>query len=197
MLSSITPLGERGRNNRWWLTVACLPRRLGRSVALLLGGVLGAARHRCFPARRWRRWARSRSAALAGLLVELRSAVSALPTNHRQVNERWLDDLSWLGLRPRLRVPARPRRGHDRHQRRDVPHVRRGVPRPLGPRRPGHRRSPSASSGRCRSCSPRRSAIRPACAACSRRNVDAAERARSARSRWAGAARSRGGNPSR
>jgi hypothetical protein len=89
MLSSITPLGERGRHNRWWLTVAALG--AGSAVGGAgLGAALGAL-GAWFP--------RSPETALAvlaglgalGLLADLGVAGMHLPTSHRQVDEGWLD----------------------------------------------------------------------------------------------------------
>ncbi len=90
MLSSITPLGERGRSNRWSLTV-------GAYVAgsllggALLGAALGAAGS-LLPGAPRIALAVLAVAALVGLVVELETTRLRLPTNHRQVNERWLDE---------------------------------------------------------------------------------------------------------
>ena len=84
MLSSIHPLGERARSNRWWLTVTAFT--VGSMTA---GGILGAA-----------------SAAVGALLLPTQSPVWVaatlavagvadltrvpVPWLHRQVNERWI-----------------------------------------------------------------------------------------------------------
>jgi hypothetical protein len=83
MLSSITPLGERGRQRRWGLTVTAYTVS-STLAAAALGGLLGA-----LPSP-------SPSTALAavavgcavGALLDLRPAW--LPTIHRQVDEDWL-----------------------------------------------------------------------------------------------------------
>ena len=90
MLSSITPLGERGRSNRWFVTVVAYIAASAFGGALL-GGVLGASRIVAPTGARCRaRGARGRRARRAH-----RRALGhafPLPTNHRQVNERWLDE---------------------------------------------------------------------------------------------------------
>jgi hypothetical protein len=88
MLASITPLGERGRHNRYPLTIAAF--LIGAAAAGALGGlVLGALG----------------ALILSGLTSALRLAVLALavavaigldargdvPGPRRQVNEQWLD----------------------------------------------------------------------------------------------------------
>ncbi len=89
MLSSITPLGERGRNNRWLLTVSSyiIGSCLGGALLGAFLGAIGAVVPRV-PRVALGVFA---VAALVGLLVE-RSGRVHLPTNHRQVNERWLDE---------------------------------------------------------------------------------------------------------
>ena len=90
MLSSITPLGERGRYNRWVVTVVAYiaassfgwraARRRPRGDRIVAPTV---TRCRARGAR-GRRARRTRRRALRH--------GSRLPTNHRQVNERWLDE---------------------------------------------------------------------------------------------------------
>ncbi len=87
MLGSITPLGERGRGSRWWLTVSA---DVVGSVAggALAGGVLGwigtaidlglAARLLVLGV-----------AALVGIAFDLQLGGLRLPTVHRQVEEEW------------------------------------------------------------------------------------------------------------
>src|SRR5687768_16280205 len=97
MLSSITPLGERGRDNRWWLTAAAY---ITGSIAggAAMGATLGAFGGLI-------RWATAgtdpfdgrlpvallAAVALLGVLVDLRVAGLRVPTINRQVDERWLD----------------------------------------------------------------------------------------------------------
>lgn len=90
MLSSITPLGERGRSNRWGLTVASYI--AGSTIGgALLGGALGGLGSLLPRAPRVALAVLS-LAAVAGLVLELGAAGSHLPSNHRQVSERWLDE---------------------------------------------------------------------------------------------------------
>ncbi|MFC8502116.1 hypothetical protein ACFUC1_07140 [Pedococcus sp. NPDC057267] len=92
MLSSISPLGERARNSRWWLTTtAYLVGSLAGGLALgglasLLGALVpGAARSSA--------WALGLVAALllVGLVLDLRGA-AAVPSWRRQVDIAWLDE---------------------------------------------------------------------------------------------------------
>jgi hypothetical protein len=90
MLTSITPLGERGRGNRWGMTtvaliLGCLA--AGSAVgglagglgAVLVGGIAVGARLALV------------AAALAiGLIADLGAYGARLPTVRRQVNEDWL-----------------------------------------------------------------------------------------------------------
>lgn len=90
MLSSITPLGERGRGSVWGVTVACfalastiaglaLGWALGSLGSLILEGVSGDARIGIL------------AIALAiGLALDLGFGGLRLPTVRRQVNENWL-----------------------------------------------------------------------------------------------------------
>jgi hypothetical protein len=92
MLASITPLGERGRHNRWATTVTAY---VGGSVVAAVGlgallGLLGSGvRFVAHPA----------PAVIGGLVVAVCGAAAAfdthrfglqIPTWHRQVNEDWL-----------------------------------------------------------------------------------------------------------
>lgn len=83
MLSSIHPLGERGRNNRWGLTVAAhmAGSWAGGVVAFTLAAALGLL----LPDNAV--WAAVAVAAVA-VVVEVRS--SRIPGPRRQVNEDWL-----------------------------------------------------------------------------------------------------------
>ncbi len=87
MLSSISPVGEHGRGQRWWLTVtaytvasvaagSAMGAGLGLLGGLLLGGTAEAVRLLALAA-----------VALVGLLVD---ATTGPPSLHRQVDERWL-----------------------------------------------------------------------------------------------------------
>jgi sulfite exporter TauE/SafE len=87
MLGSITPLGERGRGSRWWLTVSAYI--AGSLVGgALLGGLLGglgssvelasSARLLIFGV-----------GALVALAFDLGLGGIRLPTTHRQVEEAW------------------------------------------------------------------------------------------------------------
>jgi sulfite exporter TauE/SafE len=92
MLSSITPLGERGRGRRWATTAAAY---LSGSVAgaAVLGTALGALGS-LLPASirpgRPAGWVAIAIAAALGLVFELRLGGLALPTIRRQVNENWI-----------------------------------------------------------------------------------------------------------
>ena len=96
MLASITPLGERGRQSHWGVTMsafvlgataagAVAGAVLGAAGGLVLGGALGA---------------RERLAALTAALVvavALDVLPAAVPGPRRQVNERWLDQFrGWV-----------------------------------------------------------------------------------------------------
>ena len=91
MLTSISPLGERARASRWWLTTAAY---LIGSLAggLALGGLAGALGS--VVPERWRAapWALGLVAALlaVGLVLDLRPGGHALPSWRRQVDEQWL-----------------------------------------------------------------------------------------------------------
>jgi sulfite exporter TauE/SafE len=90
MLSSITPLGERGRNRTWGATAALYVTGSmlgGAALGGLLGG-LGAA-----VARLWRPapgWLALVVAAACLLAVAVDLGGLPLPTIQRQVNEDWL-----------------------------------------------------------------------------------------------------------
>ena len=92
MLSSISPLGERARNSRWWLTTtAYLVGSLAGGLALgALASLLGALAP---GAARSSAWALGLVAVLllVGLVLDLRGAAS-LPSWRRQVDVAWLDE---------------------------------------------------------------------------------------------------------
>jgi hypothetical protein len=90
MLSSITPLGERGRGSTWGVTVAAfalastlagaaLGWALGAIGSLVLGGVSEEARLAALAV-----------AVAIGLALDLGLGGLRLPTLRRQVNENWL-----------------------------------------------------------------------------------------------------------
>ena len=89
MLTSITPLGERGRASRWPVTVTAyvLGSAAGGAAVGALGGLLGAVLH----VRAWATVAYALLAVVAVLaaLVELR-VLPDPPTWRRQVDEDWL-----------------------------------------------------------------------------------------------------------
>lgn len=91
MLSSISPLGERARNSRWWVTVTAYG--LGSLLGGLTVGSLAAALGTLLPTA-WRAssWALGVVALLIviGLLLDLRLGRTRLPTWRRQVDEAWL-----------------------------------------------------------------------------------------------------------
>lgn len=90
MLSSISPLGERARHSRWWVTTSAY---LVGSLAggLALGGLAGLVGQVVPTAARTSHWSLGVLALLcfAGLVVDLRGAQS-VPSWRRQVDERWL-----------------------------------------------------------------------------------------------------------
>jgi predicted lipid-binding transport protein (Tim44 family) len=90
MLSSISPLGERARNSRWWLTTTAY--LLGSLAGGLALGALAATLGGLVPATvRASRWTLVVVAALlvVGLVVDLRNHRS-VPSWRRQVDEQWL-----------------------------------------------------------------------------------------------------------
>jgi hypothetical protein len=91
MLGSITPLGERGRNRRWGVTVAAY--LIGSTGGgLTIGGAAGAAGRALglgsVPASV--RLGVLALVVVVGLALDLRAAGLGLPTIHRQVNEDWM-----------------------------------------------------------------------------------------------------------
>ena len=92
MLTSISPLGERARASRWWLTttayvVSSLVGGLALGlVAALLGSLVPAA-WRSSPAA----YLLVAVALLVGLLLDSGVAGRRLPTWRRQVDRTWLD----------------------------------------------------------------------------------------------------------
>jgi hypothetical protein len=88
MLSSITPLGERGRNNKWWMTVSAFV--LGSLAGgLTVGAVAGAVGSLGDLTTSAKLLIAAIGAAVA-LMLELRVGGLRLPSTRRQVNENWL-----------------------------------------------------------------------------------------------------------
>jgi lipid-binding SYLF domain-containing protein len=90
MLSSISPLGERARHSRWWLTTTAY--LLGSLAGGLAVGALAALLGGLLPEPvRTSRWTLVVVAALlvVGLVLDLRNQRS-VPSWRRQVDEQWL-----------------------------------------------------------------------------------------------------------
>jgi hypothetical protein len=89
MLGSITPLGERGRGSRWWLTTTIY--FVGSSVAgFALGAALGVLGSALFGSVATApRLALLGVGVLVGLMLDLGAFGLRLPTVHRQVDEAW------------------------------------------------------------------------------------------------------------
>ena len=90
MLASITPLGERGRNNSYWFTAAWhIAGAVGGGAAIgTLAGAIGAVLQPSTVVAN----AGALVVALLALVFDLRVGGLRLPTVKRQVNERWLDE---------------------------------------------------------------------------------------------------------
>jgi sulfite exporter TauE/SafE len=90
MLSSITPLGERGRGRRWTTTATAylLGSVVGGSLLGLALGALGSL----LDVRTSIALAVIAGVALIGVLLDTKAGRVALPTVHRQVNETWLSE---------------------------------------------------------------------------------------------------------
>jgi hypothetical protein len=91
MLSSIHPLGERGRSNRWGITVTAHVIGAGAggaAVGVVLGALGAAVAALGVPARLSA--ALLVSCALVAMLVDARAWPQWLPRTRRQVDERWL-----------------------------------------------------------------------------------------------------------
>ena len=93
MLSTITPLAERGRGHRWWASATWYlagnvagGATLGAVLALLAAGV-----HALAPGATATTTTVVIAAGLTLLAAAAEAGVVALPIHHRQVNERWLD----------------------------------------------------------------------------------------------------------
>jgi hypothetical protein len=88
MLASITPLGERGRQSIWAVTVAAFA-LAAIAAAGLAGAVLGALGAAVLPAAADLRWAGLLVALVAALGLE--AAPRPVPGPRRQVDPGWLD----------------------------------------------------------------------------------------------------------
>ncbi len=91
MLSSITPLGERGRGNRWGTTVAWFVcgSTLGGAVLGLVLGSVGEVLGRQVPDRG--RLVVVAALAAMAMVVDIARRPRLLPSWRRQVDERWMD----------------------------------------------------------------------------------------------------------
>ena len=90
MLGSITPLGERGRGSRWWVTVSAY--LAGSLVGGAVAGGLLAALGLALGASGWSTSVRLAAIAIAlvfGLVLDLGVGGLRLPTIRRQVDEGW------------------------------------------------------------------------------------------------------------
>ncbi len=94
MLASITPLGERGRQMNWIVTVTAFA--LGATVAAAaLGAVLGLLGSLLAAIDERVRLAAFALAALAAFALD--AFLDKVPGPNRQVNERWLDEYrGWI-----------------------------------------------------------------------------------------------------
>lgn len=90
MLASISPVGEASRHQRWWLTATAytLASTAGGATTGVVLGTLGAGVTVAIPASA--RLGVLAAATAAGVTVDRRLVGTALPTRHRQVDERWL-----------------------------------------------------------------------------------------------------------
>ncbi len=95
MLASITPLGERGRQSKWAITVSAFV--IGATLAGAgFGALLGAGGEIAAGSASWRVRLAVLSAALV-VAVVLDVAPGRVPGPRRQVNERWLDEFrGWV-----------------------------------------------------------------------------------------------------
>ena len=95
MLASITPLGERGRRNRWELTVAAyeLGSLAGGAAMGVTFGALGLALRETLLSSTMGRAVLAAAVTVSALLLEVAHARGrlALPTVGRQVDKAWLD----------------------------------------------------------------------------------------------------------
>jgi hypothetical protein len=91
MLASITPLGERGRQARWGVTMSAF--LTGSTAAgAAAGAVIGGAGRIALPATLSAQARLALLAAVALLAAALDARPGLPPGPRRQVNERWLDE---------------------------------------------------------------------------------------------------------
>jgi hypothetical protein len=91
MLASITPLGERGRNASWSITVAAFA--IGATAAgAILGASLGAVGALVLPSGIGTETRLAVLAVALAVAVALDATARPVPGPRRQVNERWLDE---------------------------------------------------------------------------------------------------------
>lgn len=97
MLTSISPVGENSRNQRWWLTATAhvVGAAAGGAAVGLAVGSVGALALSSLPFAT--RLLLLVIIAMVGLVIDAGWSPVALPTIHRQVNERWLTELrGWI-----------------------------------------------------------------------------------------------------
>ena len=97
MLSSITPLGERGRGNRWGTTAAWFVAgaTLGGATLGAVLGLAGEGVERVVPLRG--RLVAIAVLALLAVAVDAARRPRLLPSWRRQVDERWMDEYrAWV-----------------------------------------------------------------------------------------------------
>jgi hypothetical protein len=93
MLSSIHPLGERARHNRWGVTVAvyCFGSTLGGAAGGAAISAVGAAIGMAWRPPAWLALGIVAAGCAAAAVADLSGPGWQLPSNHRQVNEDWLN----------------------------------------------------------------------------------------------------------
>ena len=97
MLSSITPLGERGRGNRWGTTVAWFVTgsTLGGAILGAAVGLVGEGLGRVASDRV--RLVAVVALAVAALVLDATRRPGLVPSWRRQVDERWMDEYrAWV-----------------------------------------------------------------------------------------------------
>jgi sulfite exporter TauE/SafE len=95
MLASITPLGERGRGNQWWLTVLAYEAGsiIGGAAMGASAGAIGLPLAHLLLASALARAVAGASVTAVALALEIgtRNASSRMPGPRRQVDKAWLD----------------------------------------------------------------------------------------------------------